>query len=155
MTEFNLRGYVAKETAIGVVINSLVATVPSLLFANPSIGAIFRPVREVAVSLTPQFFMAAFMSALVPMLLICRKQARGRWSISTPRLRPGRAVVIAVGLATASTILTLALIHILVAPLAVRGMGAGAILMLSGAQAALAAAAVTPVAILLLLGVET
>ena len=153
MTAFNLRRYIAREAAIGIVINMLVATAQSVLFIDVSAAA-FRPVREVAVGLTPQFFMAAFMSALVPSLLICLKQARGRLGLSplTPRLRPERAAIIAAGLAAAFTILVLALIHLIVAPLAAGGMGAGAILALRIAQAALAAATLTPVAILLLLG---
>lgn len=152
MRDFNLRRYVVKETVIGIVINMLVATAPSLIFNDDSAANLLMPVREVAVGLTPQFFMAALMSALVPSLLICRKQARGRLGLLplTPRLRPDRAVVIAAGLAAASTILVLALIHGIVAPLAAGGMGPGAILALRAAQAALAAATVTPVAILLL-----
>lgn len=154
MTEFNLRRYVARETAIGMLVNVLVATAPGLMFADVAAATGLRAVREVAVGLTLPFFMAAFMSALVPALLICRRQARGRSGLPPlmPRLRPDRAVVIAAGLAVASTILVLALIHVIVAPLAAGGMGAGAILALRAAQAALAAATITPVAILLLLG---
>ena len=154
MTEFNLRRYVARETAIGILINMLVATAPSLMFINAFAATAVRPVREVAVDLTPQFFMASLMSALVPSLLICRKQARGGLACSPPipRLRPDRAAAIAAGLAVASTILVLALIHVVVAPLAAGGMGAGAILALRVAQGALAAATITPVAILLLFG---
>lgn len=154
MTGFNLQRYVAKETAASIVINMLVSTVPGLIFIDLSANSAFTPVREVAVSLTPQFFMAALMSALVPLLLTCWKQAKGRLGLSplVPRLRPDRAAVIAFGLATASTILVLALIHVIVAPLAVSGLGAGAILALRSADATLAAATVTPIAILLLLG---
>ena len=154
MTEFNLPRYVARETAIGIFINVLVATAPGLMAIHASAATAFRPVREVAVGLTPQFFMAALMSALVPSLLVCRKQARGRLGLSprVPRLRPDRAVVIAAALAVGFTILVLALIHLIVVPLAAGGMGADAILALRGAQAALAAATVTPVAIVLLFG---
>lgn len=154
MNRFNLQRYVAKETAASIVINVLVSTVPSLGLIVSSADSTFRPVREVAVSLAPQFFMAALMSALVPSLLTCWKQTRGRLGLSPlmPRLRPDRAAVIAFGLAIASTIVVLALIHIIVAPLALSGLGVGAILALRAAQAALAAATVTPTAILLLFG---
>lgn len=154
MTSFNLRRYVAKETAASLVINVLVVTVPSLHSAMSSANGTLRPVREVAVSLTPQFFMAALMSALVPSLLTCWRQAGGRLSLSppTPRLRPERAAVTAFGLSIVSTIIVLALIHVIVAPLAAGGLGVGAILALRAAQAALAAATVTPTAILLLFG---
>lgn len=154
MTEFNLRRYIARETAIGIVINLLVATVSGLIVIDLSAAAAFTPVRDVAVGLTPQFFMAAFMSALVPLLLICRKQARGgsRRFPAMPRLRPRRAAVIAAALAAGFTILALALIHVVVAPLAAGGMGAGAVLALRVGQAALAGATVTPVALLLLFG---
>ena len=154
MTEFSLRRFIARETGIGIIINLLVATAPGLMVLDMSAAPAFRPVREVAVGLTPQFFMAALMSAIVPSLLLCRKQAKGRLGPTPPipRLRPDRAAVIAVGLAVAFTILVLAAIHIIVAPLAEGGMGAGALLALRAAQAALAAAAVTPVAILLLVG---
>lgn len=154
MTGFDLRRHVAKETAIGIVVNVVVSTVPGLMLLNSSAAATLRPVREVAVELTPQFFMAAFMSALVPSLLICWKEANGRLGIARagPRLGPGRAAMIAAGLAFATTILVLALIHIVVAPLAAGGMGRGAILALRGGQGALAAALVTPIAIRLLFG---
>ena len=151
MTEFNLRRYAARETAIGIVINVAVATAPSVMFINVSAAAA-RPVREVAVGLTPQFFMASLMSALVPSLLICWKQARGRLGLSPtmPRLRPDRAAIIAAELALAFTILFLALIHVVIAPLAASGMGTDAILALRIAQAALAAATTTPLALLLM-----
>lgn len=154
MTAFSLRRYVVTETAIGIVINVSVSTVPGLLLMGPSAATALTPVRAVAVGLTPQFFMAAFMSALIPSLLIGWRQSRGKLSLSFParRLRPDRAAAVAAGLATTSTISVLALIHLVVAPLAAGGLGAGAILALRGAQAALAAATVTPVAILLLLG---
>ena len=154
MTGFDLRRYVVRETVIGIVINMLVATVPCLMFDDLSAAHVFKPVRAVAIGLTPQFFMTAFMSALVPSLLICRKQARGRLRLPPlmPRPRPDRAAINAAGLAAASTILVLALIHGIVAPLAVDGLDADAILALRAAQAALTAATVTPIAILLLLG---
>lgn len=154
MKSFDLRRYIARETAIGVLVNVLVATAPSLMFLDVAAATVSRPVREVAISSTPQFFMAALMSALVPSLLLCRKHARGRLGItsSMPRLRPDRAAVIATGLAAAFTILALAAIHIVVAPLAQGGMGGGAVLALRVTQAALAAATLTPVAILLLFG---
>lgn len=152
MTAFNLRRYAARETAIGIVINVCVATAPSLRFTTVAAAAL-RPVRDVAVALTPQFFMASLMSALVPSLLICRKRARGRSGLppSMPTLRPDRAAIIAVGLATTFTILFLALIHVVVAPLAAGGMGPGAILALRIVQAVLAAATITPLALVLLL----
>jgi hypothetical protein len=154
MTGFDLHRYVAKETAVSVVVNLLVSTVPSLLLPDFTASGAFRPVREVAMDLTPGFFMAALMSALVPLLLTCWKQARGRLGISPPmpRLRPDRAAVIAFGLAIMSTIVVLALIHVIVAPLAASGLGSGAILALRRGQAAFAAATVTPGAILLLFG---
>ena len=153
-TRFNLQRYVAKETAASLVINVLVSTVPSLWFGISAANGTLRPVREVAVGLTPQFFMAALMSALVPSLLTCWRQTRGRLGLSplVPRLRPDRAAVIALGLAIASTTAVLALIHVVVAPLAGSGLGAGATLALGDAQAALAAATVTPAAIFLLFG---
>ncbi|WP_375398651.1 hypothetical protein [uncultured Sphingomonas sp.] len=152
MTEFNLRRYAARETAIGIVINVGVATAPSLMFTTIAAAAL-RPVREVAVGLTPQFFMASLMSALVPSLLICRKQAKGRSGVlpPMPRLRPDRAAIIAAGLAVAFTIIFLALIHVVLAPLAAGGMGPDAILALRIVQAALAAATITPLALVLLL----
>ncbi len=154
MTQFNLRRYVARETMIGIVINVLVATVAGVTIIDVSAATAVRPIREIAVGLTPQFFMAALMSALVPSLLLCRKQAGGRLGLSPrmSRLRPDRAAVIAAGLAVAFTILFLALIHVIVAPLAGGGIETAAILALRVAQAVLAAATVTPLAILLLLG---
>ena len=153
MTAFDFRRHAARETAIGLVVNVVVAIVPSLLSTDVAAAGALRPVREVAVGLTPPFFMASLMSALVPSLLLCRNQARGRWSPSPamPRLRPARAVVIAAGLAVAFTILVLALIHAVVAPLAPDGIGAGAILALRIGQAALAATTITPLALMLLL----
>ncbi len=152
MTSFNLRHYVLKETAASISINVLVSTAPGLWSILSSTNGTFKPVREVAVSLTPQFFMAALMSALVPSLLTWWKQTRGRWGIHPlmPRLRADLAAVTAFGLAIASTIVVLALIHVIIAPLAVTGLGTGAILALRDAQAALAAAMVTPATILLL-----
>ena len=143
----DLRRYVARETAIGIIINVLVVGVPGLLSLDGPAAPALRPVREVAVSSTPQFFMAALMSALVPSLLFCRRRARAR-------LRPDRAALVAAGLAAAFTLLALAAVHVVVAPLARHGMDAGAILALRIAQAALAAATLTPLAILLLVGSE-
>lgn len=151
MTAFSLRRYVAKETAISIVVNVVVSAVPSLMLVDAS-GTIPRPAHEVAVGLTPQFFLAALMSALVPSLLTCWRRARGRLDVSPagPRSQAGRAAAVAAGLAAGSTILVLALIHLIAAPLAPDGMTSGAILALRVGQAALAAATVTPVAILLL-----
>ena len=152
MTKFNFQRYVVKETAASIGINVLVSTAPSLWSTLSSANNTFKPVREVVVSLMPQFFMAALMSALVPSLLTWWKQTRRGWHISplVPRLRADRAAMIAFGLAIASTIVVLALIRTIVAPLAVGGLGTGTILALRDAQAALAAATVTPAAILLL-----
>ena len=153
VTEFNLGRCVARETAISLVINMVVATAPGLLLTSVSVAA-SRPVREVAADLTPQIFMAALMSGLVPCLLICRKQARGRLRVSplTPRLRPDRAAAVAAGLAAGFTILVLAVLHVVVAPWAADGLGAGAIVGLRAGLAALAAIMVTPLALILLFG---
>ena len=153
VTEFNLRRCVAKETAISTLINMLVAIAPGLMLTGVSATA-FRSVPEVTADLTPQIFMAALMSGLVPSLLICRKQARGRLGVPplTPRLRPERAAAVAAGLAVAFTILVLAVLPVIVAPWAAEGLGAGAILGLRAGLAALAAVTVTPLALLLLFG---
>lgn len=151
--QFNLKRYVAKETAIGVVINLFLATVPFVIFSTAWADPVSRPVREVAISFVPQFFMAAFMSALVPLMMTCRNQWKGQLGSWSPgvRLQPWRALVIALALATASTTVTLGFIYFVLEPIAVAGLKAGAALTLSGVQAGLAAAVVTPTAILLLL----
>ena len=152
MTRFDLQRYVAKETAVSVVVSLLVSTGPSLLVSGLHSHDACRPVRDVAVGLTPSFFMAALMSALVPLLSIRWKQARGRLGMSRPmpRFRLDRVALIAFGLAIVSTIVALALIRVIVAPLAAGGLDSGVILTLRGGQAAFAAATVTPSAILLL-----
>lgn len=150
MTAFSLRRHVAKETALSVAVNLLIATVPGVLLAESLTDPVRTPVGDFAVASIPQFFMAALMSALVPSLLTWRKQRKGQLGPDAPRLRPDHALWIALALAAASTIVVLALIHLVAAPLAAGGIGTEAVLTLRSAQAALAGATVTPCAILLL-----
>lgn len=154
MTVLSIPRYIARETGLGLMINVVVSTVPSSLTSHPSSVALVRTVREVAVGLTPQFFMVALMSALAPSLLVCFKRNKGVFA-SAPfrsRLRPTRAAVNAVALATASTVLVLASIHLFIAPVAAGGMTSAGVLALRGAQAAFAALTVTPLALILLIG---
>ena len=147
-----LHRMIARETAIGVVITTLVSTLPGLLFADTGQIVTLQAVEVVAVGLVPQFFMNGLMSALVPSLRLWRTQRREHAAFAKPAIALGRIAIVALMLATVSTILGLALIHLLVAPFAPLGLRAGATLALRGAQGALAAATVTPVALALLSG---
>ncbi len=156
MTSFDPRRYLAVETAISVVINTLLTTVPSHLSAKTLDALATHGVRDVAVSLTPQLLMCAFMSALVPSLLTRWRQGTGRLDPAHDGMRPSliKTAVVALALASSFTVVMLASIHVVLSPLVDNSMGPEAVLILRGAQGALAAAMVTPLALVILFGVS-
>lgn len=150
MTRFSLWRYIVIETAISITINTLVATAPTLLSFATIDTLSTRPVRDVPVSLTPQFLM----SALVPSLLTRWRQGRGRLDAVFQGARPTlvKTVVVAAALAVSFTIGVLASIHLMLPWLVGGSVGSAAILVLAGVQAALAAALMTPLALVVLFG---
>lgn len=145
MTRSEFRLFVARETAIGILISTVVSTAPGLIFDSTMHA---QAVRDVPIGLTPQILMNGLMSALVPSLRLWQVQSAQRAAAAPNYVR--RIAVITVLLAAGSTMLTLALIHLLVVPFASEGIGVSAILVLRASEAALAAATVTPFALTLL-----
>lgn len=146
------RRYIVVETAISVAINTFVTTVPTLLFHTAEGLSNSQSTHAFAVGLTPQIWMGAFMSSLVPSLLTRQRQARGRLNVgpvgagvSVPKI-----VATAVALAASFTLIVLFAIHLMIPPLLGDGIGWAVSLCVSGAQGALAGALVTPIALHLL-----
>ena len=148
--------YIAIETAISVAINTTLGVAPALLSLAVLHTGSRRSAHEVAVSLTPQVLMCALMSALVPLLLTRRRRGLGKACLGRACRRPtlGKTVIVAGALALTFTCLALATIHLLLPSLTGGGLGAGAVVLLTGTQGALSAAIVTPLALLLVFGVD-
>ena len=146
MTRFRPLRYVAVETAISIVANMIIATVPALLFWESG------GMHAGAGLLGPQLVMCAFMSAFVPSFLTRRRCANGRLGVYGEPPDMVRVAGTAAALAVLFASLVLACSHLVPPRLIAGDRGAATALLLTGAQAMLAGLIVTPAALVLLFG---
>ncbi len=148
MSRLDAARYIAAETAASIVVNVAMSVVPAALSA----GGQGTPgnASGLAGAVLP-LFMGAFMSALVPSLLTHRRQLGGKRRDLLGCGRPAVMGIIAVSLLLAAASAALGVLLAGAVPALTGGKGlTGATLLFKGVYGGLAAALVTPSALLLL-----
>lgn len=150
----NARRYIVVETAISVAVNTVLNVAPAALSANGQGAASPLGAHGLASGAVLPLFMGGLMSALIPSLLTRWRHLGGK--LQAPMDRAGPTVIgvilISLLLAAAFTALSALLAGATVPLMAGRGLTLDAALLLRGAYGGLAAALVTPSALLLLFG---